>query len=112
MVSYLYTSFLTGIGSIGSDLDEAKLYNAFISFGEIKEIFVPRESVATSAEPLGFAFVEFESIDDAKAAIDNMHMGEIFGRTIRCNLARPTKLAIAGVPSAPGMDIMLRICLQ
>lgn len=36
----------------------------------------------------GFAFVEFKYVDDAKAAIDNMHMAELYGQVIKCNLAR------------------------
>lgn len=40
----------------------------------------------------GFAFIEFELPEDAAAAIDNMNDGELFGRTIRVNLAKPLKL--------------------
>ncbi|KAF9577083.1 hypothetical protein BGW38_007935, partial [Lunasporangiospora selenospora] len=29
--------------------------------------------------------------DDAKAAQDNMHLSELFGRTIKVNLAKPLK---------------------
>ena len=39
----------------------------------------------------GFAFVEFELAEDASAAIDNMNESELYGRTIRVNLARPMK---------------------
>jgi len=39
----------------------------------------------------GFGFIEFESEADAMAAIDNMNDGELFGRTIRVNFARPPK---------------------
>ncbi|XP_013077582.1 peptidyl-prolyl cis-trans isomerase-like isoform X2 [Biomphalaria glabrata] len=40
----------------------------------------------------GFGFVEFESAEDAAHAIDNMNESELFGRTIRVNLAKPMKL--------------------
>lgn len=40
----------------------------------------------------GFAFVEYETADDAAAAIDNMNDSELFGRSIRVNLARPVRL--------------------
>lgn len=31
--------------------------------------------------------MEFENAEDAKNAIDNMHLTEFFGLVIRCNLA-------------------------
>ncbi|BFZ16967.1 hypothetical protein BsWGS_20005 [Bradybaena similaris] len=40
----------------------------------------------------GFGFVEFESAEDAAHAIDNMNESELFGRTIRVNLAKPMKV--------------------
>ena len=40
----------------------------------------------------GFAFVEYETADDAAAAIDNMNDSELFGRAIRVNLARPVHI--------------------
>lgn len=35
--------------------------------------------------------MEYELAEDAAAAIDNMNDSELFGRTIRCNFARPPK---------------------
>ncbi|KAM3173535.1 hypothetical protein ACTXT7_012317 [Hymenolepis weldensis] len=40
----------------------------------------------------GFAFIEYEEAEDAIAAIDNMNESEIFGRTIRVNVARPVRI--------------------
>ena len=40
----------------------------------------------------GFGFVEYESAEDAAAAIDNMNDSELFGRAIRVNLAKPVHL--------------------
>lgn len=37
----------------------------------------------------GFGFVEFESDDDAKKAIDQLNNSELDGRTITVNEARP-----------------------
>merc|ERR1719445_2540554 len=39
-----------------------------------------------------FAFIEFELPEDAQAAIDNMNDGEMFGRTLRVNMAKPMKM--------------------
>lgn len=40
----------------------------------------------------GFGFVEYELADDAKAAIDNMHLSELYGKTIKCSIAKPSKI--------------------
>jgi peptidyl-prolyl isomerase E (cyclophilin E) len=40
----------------------------------------------------GFAFIEFESPEDAKEAIDNMHLSELNGKVIKVTLAKPSKL--------------------
>ena len=40
----------------------------------------------------GFAFVEFEDVADAAAAMDNMDEAELFGRTLKVNIARPIKV--------------------
>ena len=41
----------------------------------------------------GFAFVEFEELGDAAAAMDNMDEAELFGRTLKVNIARPIKVS-------------------
>jgi RNA recognition motif-containing protein len=67
-------------------------------------VFIPRDRTAEGGHR-GFGFVEFENADDAKAAIDNMHMNRIFGETIRCNLARPTRITTAGIHAAPVWEL-------
>lgn len=41
----------------------------------------------------GFCFVEFETQEDAKSAIDNMHLSELNGKLIKVTLARAGKYA-------------------
>jgi len=40
----------------------------------------------------GFAFVEYEDMADSAAAMDNMDEAELFGRTLKVNIARPIKV--------------------
>lgn len=40
----------------------------------------------------GFGFVEFELPEDAKAAVDNMHLSEIYGKVVKVSMANPSKL--------------------
>lgn len=40
----------------------------------------------------GFAFVEFEDVDDAAEAIFNMDGSELLARTIKCSVAQPNQV--------------------
>jgi peptidyl-prolyl isomerase E (cyclophilin E) len=39
----------------------------------------------------GFGFVEFVEAADAQAALDNMHLSELYGRTIKVTMAKPMR---------------------
>ncbi|ENN82533.1 hypothetical protein YQE_01095, partial [Dendroctonus ponderosae] len=71
-------------------LAEEVLKAAFIPFGDIVDIQIPLDY--ESEKHRGFAFIEFETSEDAGAAVDNMNDAELFGRTIRVNLAKPQKI--------------------
>ncbi|ELU07293.1 hypothetical protein CAPTEDRAFT_153839 [Capitella teleta] len=62
---------------------------AFIPFGDILDVQIPLDY--ETEKHRGFAFVEFETVEDCSAAIDNMNDAELYGRTIRVNLAKPQK---------------------
>ncbi|NWT79518.1 PPIE isomerase, partial [Lanius ludovicianus] len=72
------------------EVDEKVLHAAFIPFGDITDIQIPLDY--ETEKHRGFAFVEFELAEDAAAAIDNMNESELFGRTIRVNLAKPMRI--------------------
>jgi peptidyl-prolyl isomerase E (cyclophilin E) len=74
------------IGGLDEAVTVAVLRAAFLPFGEVKAVDVPIENV--SGKHRGFGFVEFEEAEDAKEAVFNMDNSELFGRTVRCNLAR------------------------
>ncbi|XP_003384151.1 PREDICTED: peptidyl-prolyl cis-trans isomerase E-like [Amphimedon queenslandica] len=78
------------VGGLSEEVNEKILHSAFIPFGDIVDISIPLDY--SSQKHRGFAFVEFEATEDAAAAIDNMDNSEIFGRTIRVNIARPKML--------------------
>lgn len=48
--------------------------------------------ITTTETHRGFAFIDFDSAEDAAAAIDNMHESELYGRTLRCNIAKPNRV--------------------
>lgn len=78
------------VGGLAEEVGEKILQAAFIPFGDITDISIPLDY--SSQKHRGFAFVEFELVEDAAAAIDNMNESELCGRTIRVNVARPKML--------------------
>ncbi len=77
-------------GGLSEEVDEKTIEAAFIPFGDIIDVNLPIDFATQKHR--GFAFIEFESADDAMNAIDNMNDSEIFGKTIRVNIAKPIKL--------------------
>ena len=78
----------------------ATIHDAFIPFGEISDISLPKNEKPDSTDPhRGFAYVEYEDEEDAKEAIDNMDQSELFGRVIRVSAAKIPKSAKEGLGS-------------
>ncbi|KAG0075843.1 hypothetical protein BGZ93_007146 [Podila epicladia] len=86
------------VGGLDDQVTSQVLHAAFIPFGEITQIEIPPDPTSMSPHR-GFGFVEFDLPADAQAALDNMHLSELFGKTIKVNLAKPLK----GGPGAGGM---------
>lgn len=78
------------VGGLADEVEEKVLHAAFIPFGDIVDISIPLDYATQKHR--GFAFVEFEAAEDAAAAIDNMNDSEIYGRTLKVNIARPKML--------------------
>jgi RNA recognition motif. (a.k.a. RRM, RBD, or RNP domain) len=55
----------------------------------------------------GFAYIEFESADDAAEAIFNMNDSELYNRVIKVDIAKPHRGAGGLDSSLPGMDPFL-----
>ena len=77
------------VGGLADEVDSKVLNAAFIPFGDIVEVNLPIDY--ETEKHRGFAFIEFELAEDASAAIDNMNDGEMFGRQLRVNLAKPMR---------------------
>eukprot|EP01038_Epipyxis_sp_PR26KG_P014320 gene14320-19209_t len=75
------------VGGLDSEkATEEVLHAAFIPFGEIKSVNIPKDF--SENKNRGFAFVEFDLEEDAADALDNMDGAELFGKVLRCNIAR------------------------
>ncbi|KAI1101913.1 hypothetical protein F4804DRAFT_314625 [Jackrogersella minutella] len=88
------------VGGLASVVTIGNLHDAFIPFGEIADISLPKNDAPNATEPhRGFAYVEYEDTEDAKEAIDNMDQSELFARVLRVSAAKPPKSTEAGLGS-------------
>ncbi len=51
------------------------------SFGEIRSVNIPVNP--RTHTPKGFAYIEFYEQQDAEDCVDNLDLGELYGRTVR-----------------------------
>jgi peptidyl-prolyl isomerase E (cyclophilin E) len=75
------------VGGLSPQVTEEILQAAFIPFGDIRSIQIPKEYSADKSK--GFGFVEFESDEDCAAALENMDGAELYARVLRCTIAKP-----------------------
>ena len=88
------------VGGLDNAVNERILTDAFIPFGEVIEVSIPKPEPPSSREPhRGFGYVEFEAPEDAREAIDNMDQSELFGRVLKVAQAKPQKDANEGLGS-------------
>jgi RNA recognition motif-containing protein len=93
------TVHVSGLATVAT---VATIHDAFLPFGDIADVTLPKNENPNSrdTEPhRGFAYVEFETADDAKEAIDNMDQSEFFGRVIKVTAAKIPKSADEGLGS-------------
>lgn len=88
------------VGGLDQAVSVQTLAEAFVPFGEVVDITLPKPDVPSSADVhRGFGYVEFDLPQDAKEAIDNMDGSELYGRTIKVAAAKPQKDSNEGLGS-------------
>jgi RNA recognition motif-containing protein len=88
------------VGGLSPLATNSHVLDAFIPFGEIVEVQVPKNDAPNATDPhRGFAYVEFEDPADAKEAINNMDQAELFGRVLKVSQAKAPKSADEGLGS-------------
>ncbi|OQO08364.1 hypothetical protein B0A48_06234 [Cryoendolithus antarcticus] len=81
------------VSGLTNDVNEEVLHEAFIPFGEIASVSLPKPEMKSSTDPhRGFATLTFAHPSDAAEALDNMDQSELFGRVLT---VRPAKEATA-----------------
>ncbi|KAJ5089752.1 Nucleotide-binding alpha-beta plait [Penicillium argentinense] len=88
------------VGGLDQAVTANTLAEAFVPFGEIVDISLPKPDQPNSSDKhRGFGYVEFEHAEDAHEAIYNMDGSEIYGRTIKVAAAKPQKDVNEGLGS-------------
>lgn len=88
------------VGGLDNAVNARTLADAFLPFGEIVDVSLPKPEAPSSTEPhRGFGYVEFELPGDAREAIDNMDQSELYGRIIKVAAAKPQKESNEGLGS-------------
>lgn len=75
------------VGGLPYSVTDEELEEAFAAIGSVKSAKVITDR--DTGRSKGFGFVDMESEDDAKAAIDQLNNSDMGGRTIVVNEARP-----------------------
>eukprot|EP00744_Colponema_vietnamica_P008697 GILI01012398.1.p2 GENE.GILI01012398.1~~GILI01012398.1.p2 ORF type:complete len:132 (-),score=44.52 GILI01012398.1:34-429(-) len=78
------------VGGLDEQVTTDTLHAAFIPFGPVKTVEMPVDK--KTSKHRGFAFVEFEDVDDASHAVENMHESELFGKVIKVNVSSQAQL--------------------
>ena len=100
------------VGGLDSQVTSHTLHDAFLPFGEIVDVSLPKPELHVKVATLhllpptnnshrksstdnhrGFGYVEFSLPEDAREAIDNMDQAELYGRVIKVTQAKPQKNA-------------------
>ncbi|KAI9712804.1 MAG: hypothetical protein M1820_001426 [Bogoriella megaspora] len=88
------------VGGLDNAVTAQTLQDAFVPFGEIIDISLPKPDLVSSTDPhKGFGYVEFQEPGDAREAIDNMDQSELYGRVIKVAQAKPQKNLNEGLGS-------------
>ncbi|ODH38271.1 hypothetical protein ACO22_02454 [Paracoccidioides brasiliensis] len=88
------------VGGLDQCVTIRTLTEAFLPFGEIVDITLPKPEAPSSNDlHRGFGYVEFEDAQDAQDAIDNMDQSELYGRIIKVAAAKPQKDSNEGLGS-------------
>jgi RNA recognition motif-containing protein len=88
------------VGNLNFNTRREELEALFGQAGTIRDVFLPTDR--ETGRPRGFAFVEFESEEEAAKAIEKFNGHELGGRALRVNAAEERPRRTGGGPSAGG----------
>ncbi len=77
------------VGNLAREVTEEDVREAFVAFGTVESVNVIKDR--SSGVSRGFAFVEMPKDEEARAAIQGLHMKEMKGRSLDVTEARPKR---------------------
>ncbi|KAF1951848.1 RNA-binding domain-containing protein [Byssothecium circinans] len=75
------------IGNLSFDSSNESIHEAFSAYGEISRVSLPTDR--ETGAPKGFGYVDYGTVDEAKAALEALNGYEVDGRPIRVDYATP-----------------------
>ena len=75
------------VSNIPYQTTEEEMRNAFAAFGTVSSARIIKDKMTGRSR--GFGFVEMDSDDEARAALEGMNGAELSGRKINAREARP-----------------------
>jgi RNA recognition motif-containing protein len=75
------------VGNLAFSTEEGSIENLFTEAGPVQSVRLMRDRA--TGQSRGFAFVEMETEDGARAAIERFNQSELDGRRLTVNEARP-----------------------
>lgn len=69
------------VGNLHPECNEAILYKKFSSVGKVSSVKLCRDS--TTAISLGYGYVNFSDVEEAKKAMDTINYDIVFGKAMR-----------------------------
>ncbi|KAK2196633.1 bifunctional RNA recognition motif domain/Nucleotide-binding alpha-beta plait domain superfamily/SF3B4 [Babesia duncani] len=73
------------IGNVDTQVDEELLWELFVQVGVVKNVHIPRDKV--SGHHQGYAFIEYETEEDADYALRTLNFVKLFSKPLKCNKA-------------------------
>ena len=75
------------VGNLSYDATEQDVRSAFEQYGQVSSVSIVMDR--ETGRSRGFAFVEMQSANEAKQAIEGLNLQDIAGRKVTVNEARP-----------------------
>jgi RNA recognition motif-containing protein len=82
------------VGNLAFTTTRSEIEALFSAIGPLREVLLPTDR--ETSRPRGFAFVEFESEEDANRAISRLNGHELSGRALRVNAAEERAPRVPG----------------
>ena len=82
------------VGNLSYEVTREDLVDVFKEYGTVKRVHVPMDR--ETGRMRGFAFVEMDTEDEEKSAIEELDGAEWMGRSLKVNEARPREPRSSG----------------